>query len=80
MRTPMGALSKGQRKRALLAMGLLTPQPVLLIDEPFEGLDLAPEPRGCEDASAGTRRRGARCFFRSTRSSMPDASAIASCF
>jgi ABC-2 type transport system ATP-binding protein len=40
LRTPVGALSKGQRKRALLAMGLLTPQPVLLIDEPFEGLDL----------------------------------------
>jgi ABC-2 type transport system ATP-binding protein len=36
----MGALSKGQRKRVLLAIGLLTPQPVLLIDEPFEGLDL----------------------------------------
>jgi ABC-2 type transport system ATP-binding protein len=36
----IGALSKGQRKRALLAMGLLTPQPVLLADEPFEGLDL----------------------------------------
>jgi ABC-2 type transport system ATP-binding protein len=36
----LGALSKGQRKRALLAMGLLTPQPILLIDEPFNGLDL----------------------------------------
>src|SRR5262249_15440278 len=31
---------KGQRKRALLALGLLTPQPALLIDEPFDGLDL----------------------------------------
>lgn len=39
-RQRMRALSQGQRKRALLAMGLLTPQPVLLIDEPFEGLDL----------------------------------------
>jgi len=38
--SPIGALSKGQRKRALLAMGLLTPQPVLLADEPFDGLDL----------------------------------------
>jgi ABC-2 type transport system ATP-binding protein len=39
-RTRMRELSRGQRKRALLAMALLTPQPVLLIDEPFEGLDL----------------------------------------
>jgi ABC-2 type transport system ATP-binding protein len=37
---PIAALSKGQRKRTLLAIGLLTPQPALLIDEPFEGLDL----------------------------------------
>jgi ABC-2 type transport system ATP-binding protein len=36
----MGTLSKGQRKRALLAIGLLTPQPILLADEPFDGLDL----------------------------------------
>jgi len=36
----IGTLSKGQRKRALVAAGLLTPQPVLLIDEPFDGLDL----------------------------------------
>ncbi len=36
----IGTLSKGQRKRALLAVALLTSQPVLLIDEPFEGLDL----------------------------------------
>lgn len=37
---PMGTLSKGQRKRALLALGLLMPQPLLIADEPFEGLDL----------------------------------------
>lgn len=36
----VGVLSKGQAKRALLAFGLLTPQPILMIDEPFEGLDL----------------------------------------
>jgi ABC-2 type transport system ATP-binding protein len=36
----IGTLSKGQRKRALLAMGLLIPRPILLADEPFEGLDL----------------------------------------
>ena len=37
---PVGTLSKGERKRALLAIGLLTPQPILLVDEPFDGLDL----------------------------------------
>ena len=36
----IGALSKGQRKRFLLAVGLLAPQPLVIIDEPFEGLDL----------------------------------------
>lgn len=36
----LGTLSKGQRKRAVLAIGLLTPQRVLLSDEPFDGLDL----------------------------------------
>jgi ABC-2 type transport system ATP-binding protein len=37
---PIGTLSKGQRKRALLAIGLLMPHPILLADEPFDGLDL----------------------------------------
>ena len=36
----IGSLSMGQRKRALLAIGLLMPQPLLLADEPFDGLDL----------------------------------------
>jgi ABC-2 type transport system ATP-binding protein len=51
----VGALSKGQRKRALLAIGLLTPQPVLLIDEPFEGLDL----RQARDITAALREHAA---------------------
>jgi ABC-type multidrug transport system ATPase subunit len=38
--SPLGTLSKGQRKRAVLAIGMLTPQPLLLADEPFDGLDL----------------------------------------
>ena len=40
LRSRLSTLSKGQRKRALLACGLLTPHPVLLADEPFDGLDL----------------------------------------
>lgn len=36
----IGTLSKGQRKRALLGIALLMPHPVLLLDEPFDGLDL----------------------------------------
>jgi ABC-type multidrug transport system ATPase subunit len=52
MRVPICALSKGQRKRTLLALGLLAPQPILLIDEPFEGLDL----RQSREAAATLRR------------------------
>ena len=33
-------LSKGYRQRLLLALGLLTPQPILILDEPFDGFDL----------------------------------------
>ncbi len=53
---PIGTLSKGQRKRALLAFGLLTPQPALLIDEPFDGLDL----RQARDIAAALRAHAAR--------------------
>jgi ABC-2 type transport system ATP-binding protein len=51
MERPIGALSKGQRKRALLAIALAMPHPMLLIDEPFEGLDL----RQTRDVSAVLR-------------------------
>jgi ABC-2 type transport system ATP-binding protein len=40
MQSRIGSLSKGERKRTLLALGLLTPQPLLMLDEPFDGLDL----------------------------------------
>jgi ABC-type multidrug transport system ATPase subunit len=40
MKARIGSLSKGERKRVLLALGLLTSQPLLLLDEPFDGLDL----------------------------------------
>jgi len=57
----IGSLSKGQRKRALLAIGLLTSQPALLIDEPFEGLDL----RQARDITAALREHaaGGRTLF-----------------
>lgn len=40
LRKRIGALSKGYRRRFVLAIGLLSPQPLLLLDEPFDGLDL----------------------------------------
>jgi ABC-2 type transport system ATP-binding protein len=40
MNSRIGSLSKGELKRTLLALGLLTPHPLLLLDEPFDGLDL----------------------------------------
>jgi ABC-2 type transport system ATP-binding protein len=48
----VGDLSKGQRKRGLLAMAMLTPQPLLLIDEPFDGLDV----RQTREAAAALRQ------------------------
>ncbi|HJQ71195.1 MAG TPA: ABC transporter ATP-binding protein [Blastocatellia bacterium] len=40
MRARIGSLSKGERKRTLLALGLVTATDLLLLDEPFDGLDL----------------------------------------
>ena len=34
------SLSKGYRRRLLLVIGLLSPQPLLMLDEPFDGFDL----------------------------------------
>ena len=52
----VGQLSKGGRRRLLLAIGLLSPQPILLMDEPFEGLDL----RQTREAMAALRTLTAR--------------------
>jgi ABC-2 type transport system ATP-binding protein len=56
LRQAIGTLSKGQRKRVLLAIGLLTPQPALLIDEPLDGLDL----RQARDLAVTLRSHAAR--------------------
>ena len=40
MKARLYSLSKGERKRLLLALGLLTPHELLMLDEPFDGLDL----------------------------------------
>jgi ABC-type multidrug transport system ATPase subunit len=40
MKARISSLSKGERKRVLLAAGLLTPHRLLMLDEPFDGLDL----------------------------------------
>ena len=62
LRQPIGTLSKGQRKRALLGIGLLTSQPTLLIDEPFEGLDLR-QAREVALALRGHAARGRTLFL-----------------
>jgi ABC-2 type transport system ATP-binding protein len=36
----VASLSKGETKRMNVALALLAPQPVLLLDEPFDGLDV----------------------------------------
>lgn len=49
-------LSKGEHRRVLLATALLTPQPLLMLDEPFDGLDL----RQTRDVMAVLREFSAR--------------------
>ncbi|MEA2561659.1 MAG: type transport system ATP-binding protein [Acidobacteriota bacterium] len=50
------SLSKGERKRFLIALGLLAPEPLLLLDEPFDGLDL----RQTREVTALLRAEAAR--------------------
>jgi ABC-type multidrug transport system ATPase subunit len=40
LRKRVAALSKGYGRRLMLALALLTPHPLLLMDEPFDGFDL----------------------------------------
>jgi ABC-2 type transport system ATP-binding protein len=52
----IGDLSKGEHRRVMLAASLLTPQPLLMLDEPFDGLDL----RQTRDVMAVLREQAAR--------------------
>jgi ABC-2 type transport system ATP-binding protein len=69
----IGTLSKGERKRALLAVGMLTPQPILLVDEPFDGLDF----RQCREMGGALRAHaaGGRTLFLSIHQ-MTDAARV----
>ena len=40
LRARVSDLSKGTAKRLLIGLGLLSTQPILMLDEPFDGLDL----------------------------------------
>ena len=40
MKKKVQTLSKGYKRRLLLAIALLSPQPLLMLDEPFDGFDL----------------------------------------
>ena len=55
-------LSKGEHRRVLLAIGLLTPTPVLMLDEPFDGLDLR-QTRDVMHVLRSTASRGRTLFL-----------------
>jgi ABC-type multidrug transport system ATPase subunit len=58
----VGSLSKGERKRLLLALCLGVPRPVLLLDEPFDGLDLR-QAREVEAVLRGAAQEGRTLFL-----------------
>jgi ABC-2 type transport system ATP-binding protein len=52
---PIGELSRGYRRRLLLSLALLAPKLLLLLDEPFDGLD----PRQTVEVAALLREESA---------------------
>jgi ABC-type multidrug transport system ATPase subunit len=69
----VGSLSKGYNRRLIIALGLMTPHPMLLMDEPFDGFDL----RQTRDMMAVLRRTaaGGRTLLLSIHQ-LPDAEAV----
>ena len=59
---PLRRLSKGEHRRVLTAIGLLTPQSLLLLDEPFDGLDLR-QTREMMDVLQGHAANGRTLFL-----------------
>ena len=71
------ALSKGYARRLMLALALLTPHPVLLMDEPFDGFDIR-QTREMMALCAAWRCMAARSPWLFISSPTPNASVIGS--
>ena len=78
LKSRIGSLSKGEAKRVLLALGLLTPQPLLLLDEPSTAWIFA-RPATSWRCCAPFPPAAARCSSRFINWWMPPACATAWC-
>ena len=58
----VGVLSKGFRRRLLLAIALISPQPILFLDEPFDGFDLK-QTLGVMEILRDVKRQGRTLFL-----------------